>query len=45
MTRTKWDKIDRKVMNKSKFKDWYTNELIATCDKNNKIKCNCCKTT
>ena len=45
MTRTKWDKIDRKVMNKSQFKDWYTNELIATCDKSNKIKCNCCKIT
>ena len=22
MTRTKWDKIDRKVMNKRKFKEW-----------------------
>ena len=45
MTRSKWNKINRIVLDKSQFKDWYTNELIAMCDKSNKIICNCCNIT
>ena len=43
MVKLDW-RFKEKIQFKSckEFKDWYTTVLIATCDKNNKVRCNCC---
>ena len=42
MVKFRWELFKKISLDEKSFKDWYTTELAATVEKNDKINCSCC---
>ena len=41
MVKFQWHFVEKKMMDKKKFKDWYSGDLAATVTQNDLISCTC----